>query len=295
MAGQGAHKVQGVEALGQDLVQGEEGAAVIAGQEVFHHLETVFVVQDIEVSDDVLVFDIRSAESHRLVKDGEGVTHSAIGLGGYHVEGFVVYLYAFLLCNAAEVSHHIRDGDAVEVIRLAAAQDGGENLVLLRGGQNEDGVCRGLFQRFEESVESGLGEHVDLVYDVYTVLSNLRRHLHFLHQGLDVLYRVVGGGVQLVDAVASAFLETHAGLTLATGLHFRTRVGAVDHLGKDTCRGGLTHSAGAAEKIGVGQLPPPDGVGQRAGNVVLANQGFEGIRPILPGRYNVVTHTLPQL
>ena len=73
--------------------------------------------------------------------------------------------------------------------------------MLFSGGQDEDGVCRGLFQGFEEGVEGTLGQHVNLIYYVHAVLSNLRRHLHLLHEGFDVLYGVVGRGVKLMDAV----------------------------------------------------------------------------------------------
>ena len=182
------------------------------------------VIQHTQVAFYVFVDNIGSAESHRLVKDGEGVAHCAIGLGGYYVEGFVVYGNAFFLRNSPKVFHHVGDADTVEVVGLAAAEDGGEYLVFFRCGQDEDGMCRGLLKGFEEGVESALGQHVHLIYDVHAILSHLRRHLHLVHEGLDVLHGVVGGGVQLMDAVASALLETHAGLALPAGLHVRARV-----------------------------------------------------------------------
>ena len=292
VAGQGAHEMEGVEALGQDFVKGEEGLGVVAREEVLHQLEAVLVVQYSQVADNIFVFYRGAAEGHRLVKDGEGVAHGAIGLGGYLVQGFVVYGDAFLLGNAAKVFHHVRDADAVEIVCLAAAQDGGQDLVLFRGGQDEDGVCRRLFQGFEEGVEGTLGQHMHLVYDVHAVLAHLRRHLHLLHQGFDVLHGVVGGGIQLVDAVASPFLEADAGLALSARFHLRPGMGTVDHLGEDTRRGGFTHAPGPAEKVCVRQLPPPDGVGKGARDGVLADQGFEGVRPVLPCRYDVVAHRL---
>ena len=290
MRGQGADEVQGVEALGQDLVKGEERAGVVPCQEVIYQGEGELVVQYVQVADDVFVFDVLSAEGHRLVEDGERVAHGTIGLGGYYVEGFVVYLYAFFFRDTLEVAHHVGDGDAVEVVGLASAQDGGKDLVLLGGGQDEDGVCRGFFQCFEEGVEGGLREHVHLVDDIHAVLSYLGRHLNLLHECLDIFHGVVGRGIQFVDAVASPLLEGDAGLALPAGFHLGTRVGAVDHLGEDTGRGGLTHAARSAEKVCVRELPPPDRVGQRAGDGILADERFEGVRPVLPGRYDIVTH-----
>ena len=292
VAGKGPYEVQGVEALRQNLVQGEESVSVVSAQEIIHHPETVFVVQDVEVADDVFVMDIGAAEGHRLVENGEGVAHGSIGLGSDYMEGFVVDGDSFLGGDAAKVPHHVRNADAVEVVGLAAAQDGGKNLVFLRCRQNEDGVCRGLFQRLEEGVEGGLGQHVDLIDDVHAVASDLRGHLYLFHERFDVFHGVVGSGIQFVDAVRAAFLETHARFALPAGLHFRPGVHAIDHFGENARRGGLAHAPRTAEQIGMRQLPPPDGVGQRPGNRVLADQGFEGIRPVLPGRYNIVAHRL---
>ena len=292
VAGERAHEVQGVESLGQNLVQHQKSGGVVSGEEGIHQLETVFVVQDVQVADDVLVFHLRAAEGHRLVKDGEGVAHGTIGLGGYYVQGFVVNAHPFLFCDAAQVPYHVRNADPVEVIGLAAAQDGGENLVLLRSGKDENGMCRRFLQGFEEGVERRLGEHVYLVYNIYAVLAHLRRHLHLLHEGFDVLHGVVGGGIQLMDAVGAAFLERYAGLAFPAGLHLRSRIGTVDHFGENARRGGFAHATRAAEEVGMGQLPPPDGVGQRSGNGILANQAFERIRPVFPGRHNVFAHSL---
>ena len=173
------------------------------------------------------------AEGDRLVEDREGVAHGAIGLGGDHMERFVVDGDAFLGGDAAEVLHHVGNADAVEIVGLAAGEDRRQDLVLFRRREDEDGVCRRLFQCLEEGVEGGLRQHVDLVDDIDAVLAHLRRHLDLLDQGLDVIDTVVGGGVQFVDAVGTAFLEGDAGFALPAGLHVRPGMGAVDHLRED--------------------------------------------------------------
>ena len=124
---------------------------------------------------------------------------------------------------------------------------------------------------------------MDLVDDIDAVLADLRGHLHLVHQGLDIVDAVVGGGVHLVDAVGTAFLEGNAGLALAAGFHVGAGMGAVDHLREDARRGRLTDAAGAAEEISVRELPPLDGVREGPGDGVLADEGFEGVRPVLPG------------
>ena len=42
---------------------------------------------------------------------------------------------------------------------------------------------------------------MDLVDDIDTVPADLRRNLDLVHQCLDVVHTVVGGGIQLVDAI----------------------------------------------------------------------------------------------
>ena len=112
------------------------------------------------------------------------------------MEGFVIDRNSLLRGNLAEVPDHVGNADAVEIVRLAAGQDRGQDLVLLGGGEDEDRVCRRLLQRLEEGVEGRLGQHMDLVDDIDAVLAHLRRHLHFLDQGLDIVHAVVGRGVQ---------------------------------------------------------------------------------------------------
>ena len=124
---------------------------------------------------------------------------------------------------------------------------------------------------------------MDLIDDVDAVLSNLRRDLDLVHQVLDVFHSVVGGGIQFMDAVGTAFLEGYAGFAFAAGLHVLGWMGAVDSLCENPCSSGLSHSSGTTEKVGMCQLSPDDRVLQGLGYVVLSDQGFKRVRTVLPG------------
>ena len=195
------HEMQGVEALVQDLVEGQQGGGVVLCQEGIHQLERVFIVKDVEVADDVGVVDFLAAESHGLVEYREGVPHRTVGLGRYHVQGFIVDGDALPGRYTAQIAYYVGDTDAVEIVGLAAAQYGRDDLVLFRGRQDEYGMCGRLLQCLEEGVERRLAEHVHLIYDIDAVTAHLRRYLHLVQQGLDVVYAIVGGGIQLVYAV----------------------------------------------------------------------------------------------
>ena len=159
------------------------------------------MVKNVEVLYYPCVIYLGAAECNALVEQGEGVAHCAVRLLCNHVKGVAVYLYPFRLCNILQVAHNSLNRDAVEVVCLATAQDCREYLVLFCGGKDEDGVCRGFLKGFEECVECCRREHVHLVYDIHAVLANLGRYHHLLCEEPYVVYRVVGGGIQLVDAI----------------------------------------------------------------------------------------------
>ena len=79
------------------------------------------------------------------------------------------------------MSHDVVHTHALEVVNLASAHDGGQNLMLLSGGENEDGMLRRFFQCLQEGIEGGLLEHVHLVDDKHLVFANLRRYAHLLN------------------------------------------------------------------------------------------------------------------
>ena len=79
--------------------------------------------------------------------------------------------------------------------------------MLLGGGENEYRMCRRFLQRLEEGVE-GLGaEHVDLIDDKHAVAAHLRRDAHLVYKSLYVLYAIVGGGIQFVNAIGASLRE----------------------------------------------------------------------------------------
>ena len=65
-------------------------------------------------------------------------------------------------------------GHSLEVVDLAAREDGGQDLVLLGRGEDEDDMGGRFLQRLEEGIEGLLREHVDLVDDKDLVASHLR-------------------------------------------------------------------------------------------------------------------------
>ena len=280
---QGRHKMQGIETLGQHLVELQQRRGIILCQKGIHQRKTVFVIQDVQVLHHIRHLYVRPAERHRLIEDREGVAHRAIGLLRNDMQAFIIDRNVFPRSDGPQVPDDIGNADAVEIVGLAAGEDGREDLVLLGGGENEDGVCRRLFQRFQEGIERLCGEHVDLIDDVHAVLAHLRRDLHLVHQRLDIFHTVVRGRIQLVDAVGPTLLEGDARFARAAGFHLLVGMRAVDGFGENAGRGGLSHAARAAEQIGVRQFAPQDGILEGFGDGILADQFFERVRPVFAG------------
>ena len=65
--------------------------------------------------------------------------------------------------------NHVAHGYALEIVDLTAREDGGDDLVFLGCGEDEDDVGRRFLKGLQECVESRRGEHVDLIDDKHAV------------------------------------------------------------------------------------------------------------------------------
>ena len=193
--------MEGIESFCQNFVKCYQSGRIVAFQECIDQREAVLIVEDIEVAEHILVFHVRAAERHRLVEDGEGVTHGSVCLVGNHMERLVIDGHTLAGSHHTEVLHDIVDRDPVEIVGLAARKNSRQDLMFLCSGKDEDRMCRRFLQCLEECIECGLRQHMYLVDDVYAVFSHLRRYAHLIHQCLDVLDAVVRSGIEFMDAV----------------------------------------------------------------------------------------------
>ena len=201
MLGESLNHVAAVESLVQDAVEHHHHLAYLVLYGEVYQLEVVVAVEHVQVFYYLLVGDVALAEACRLVEDGEGIAHTAVCFLGDDSECLILVFHAFLLSYHLQVGDGVSHGHALEVVNLASAQDGRQNLVLLGGGEDEDDVRWRLLQRLEKGVEGSGTQHVHLVDDEHLVFTHLRRDAGLLHQGLDLVNAIVAGGVQLKDVV----------------------------------------------------------------------------------------------
>ena len=182
---------------------------------------------------------------------------------------------AFSWTDVEQLVQGVR-AEETELEMLGAAPDRRWHLLRIGGGQHEDDMARRLFQRLEQRIGGGVGEHVDLVDDVD--LPTTRRSQggvrHQVAHGVDA---VVGCGVQLVDVERRALGDLGARRTGAAGLALHGRR-TVEGLGQDPRRRGLSGATRAAEEVGVGDPAVAHGALQRPHHVVLAPYLVEASR-----------------
>jgi len=131
---------------------------------------------------------------------------------------------------------------------------------------------------------------VNLVDDVYLILSDLRGYAHLVDETADVLNRVVGSRVKLIDVERGVVVEGTARLAFVAGLEVLGRVEAVDGLGQDTGAGRFAHATRTAKQEGLRQGVVADGVLQGIGDGALAHDSVEGNRPVFSSGYDEIFH-----
>ena len=239
VVGPARDEVMGVESARHDVVEQQHGARNVAGKRLVRQGEVRVVVEHVQLFRDRLVREVLACKGDELVKHGQGVAKGPVCFLGDDVERFFLGIHPFLRRNVLQVRHGVGHRDAVEVEDLTTRQDGGQDLVFLRGGQDEDGVGRRFLQGLQKRVERRLAQHVHLVDDVHLVFALLRWNANLVHDAADVLHLVVGGRVELKH------VERHR-LLLS--------IKAVDGFGEDSRRGGLPHATWPAEEVGLGDL-----------------------------------------
>ena len=168
------------------------------------------------------------------------------------------------------MGNDIRNGHTLKVIHLTTRKNGWQNLMLLRCGKDKDHMCWWLFQCLQESIESRLRKHVNLVNDEYLIFSYLWRYSCLIHQALDMLNTIVAGSIKFEDIKRPLLCKCLTALTLTTGIAIGSRIGTVDYLGKDTRTSGLAHTTRPAKEICVCKFSACHGILQSCGECLLS-------------------------
>ena len=136
---------------------------------------------------------------------------------------------------------------------------------------------RGRFlQGLEEGIESGIGEHVYLVNDIYLILTYLGRDTHLFDERTDTLYTIVRSGIEFKDIESEVVISVRRGGFL------------IDLLCQDTGTSSLTHSTRPCEEQRLRQVIIGDGIFQGVGDGLLSYHIHKGLWTIFACGYDEI-------
>ncbi len=203
-----------------------------------------------------------------MVHQGKSIAQTAICFAGDQIHGFRVDVDLLLLAERFQAVHDRLDGDAFEIIALAAGNDGGDHLVRLGGGEDEEHIFRRFFQGLEQGVERTFGEHVHFVDDIDFIL-RLAGGIHQLPLQLaDVIHTGVRSAVDLdhIGRNTSGYLVAVVAVVAGGGggaFH------AIQAFGQYPGHRGLPHTPGSGEQIGMGDPVAEDRIVQYLRDMLL--------------------------
>ena len=250
----------GIEAVIEDVIEEQQGLRYLMLQGCIYQLEVIVRAEHIEHFYRTLIGNRRTAESHQLVENRQGVTHSSVGFLRHYIERFFADGNTLFLCHRFQISDGVRHRDTVEIIHLATAQNSRKHFVLLRGCQDKDGIRRRFFKGLQQRIKGTGREHVYLINDIDGVLAYLRRYTHLVDERTDIFHGVVARRIEFVYIKRPLLVERLAGLALVASVMPVLRIETVDCLREDTRTSGLPHSTRSAEQIRVRQMILTNGI-----------------------------------
>ena len=236
----------------------------------------------------VAVGDLLSPESNDLIQQGLGIPHAAFSRPDDVVQGAVPDRDAFAFGDHAEMFLYFLRGNRPEDELLTPRKDRRRQLVALGRGHDERDVVGGFFKNLQQGVEGGRREHVHFVDDEYLEAVPGRRVTGVLAKLPDAVHAGVRRGVDFEDVDRRS-----TGDLVARGTFVARRRGgpfrAVQRLCQQPRRGGLSHTPGSTEQVG---MPGPvhlDRVLQRLDDGFLPDDLFEDLWPKL-ARDDLIFH-----
>ena len=289
-----AGEVRGAVALADQMVDLAENIFAAAfGHGLHHLLENVSGGGANEIANGV-GGDASAGGGDGLVENRERIAHGTVAGFGEQGESVVVSFNVFARDQVAQLRHDGFKLHGAKAEVLAARADGLRNVLGLRGRQHEDDVVRWLLQRFQQGIESSVGNLVSFVENVDLEAVAGWAVARAFAEFADFVNATIGGGVDFdhVDGVASANLSTRFADSAGLGdgmILFRKSRATVERGGQNASDRSLTDAAMTAENVAVGRAALFDGVLQSAGDVLLADHLGEFLRTVFAGQ-DGVTH-----
>ena len=156
MQHESAYKMTAVKSLGQDVVEQYHRVRDAFLKEHIREAEVVVIVYDVQILDGFLIRYLSAGKTHHLVEYGKSVTHAAVRFLCNYGKCFLIGCDTLFLCHRRKVLYDVLVAYAAEIVNLATGQYGGDDLMLLGCGKDENGILGRFLQCLEEGVEGSL-------------------------------------------------------------------------------------------------------------------------------------------
>jgi len=218
-----------------------------------------------------------------LVEQAQRVAHAAFRVARQQRQRVGVDVDLLGGGDVTQLPGDVGGRDGPELIDLSPRLDGVGDLVQLGRRHDEDDVRRRLFHRLQQRVERVVRELVDLVDDEDLVAVARRRHRQVADDHLaHVVDAGVAGRVDLEHVEVAALGDLHARVADAARVGGRSLL-AVQRPRQDPRGRRLADAARAGEDKGLRQPSARQGVAERLGDGLLADDVGETLGTPLPG------------
>ncbi len=259
----------------------EGGGAVTGGEGLHDGVEQGAVGVAEEGRGHGIRHTVRSGAGEELVHDGHGVTHRAGARAHDERQYAVLDRDVLLLAHLSEVVPQGAGRHQPERVVMGPRPDGPDDLLGLRGREDELQVLGRLLDDLQQRVEAGRRDHVGLVDDVDLVPAARGTEEGLLAQLTGVVHTTVRGRVDLDDVDRSRAVpgQVAAGLALPARRRGGTLL-TVQAAGEDARAGRLAASTRTAEQVRVIDPVVPQRLLQRVGDMLLPDDLGKGLRAI---------------
>ena len=195
MTCQSLNKMLDIKSIFHNIIQQQQDRIIILVENIIHHSEIIFIIKDIEVIDNVFIGNIFTRKTYHLVKDRQCITKCAISFLSNDIKCFFLCHYTFLDRNILQMFTYIIDSNSLKIKDLTSRQNRWDDFMFFCSGKNKFSIRRRFFQSLKECIESCLRKHMNLIYDIHLVFTNLRRNSNLINEVTNIINRIVRSGI----------------------------------------------------------------------------------------------------
>ena len=122
-----------------------------------------------------------TAKTHHLIENRQRIAHGTIRLLCNYIQSFGFSFNTFATSHILQMFYNISHTNAIEIIDLTTRKNGWNNFMFFGRCQHKNSVCWWLFQCFQKGIKSRSRQHVNLIDDIDTIFTNLRRNTHLVN------------------------------------------------------------------------------------------------------------------